>query len=260
MSVVSPAKPATEAAPAAQAASQAPAAAATPAAPPKPRQADSQPPQAKRTAAELAREIRRARARSLLIALLVWTGIPTLLGAVYYGAIARNQFESNATLVMRGNDAVANQRLVLLHEYLQSRDLLSELEKRLKFSEHYQHAGDPIAGLRAGAGSEQRYEAFRDHVDVRYDSHTHVLNLRVHAYSAERAQVFAREMLTLASSFLTGVEGADATMVQVAQPSRPTESTHPRRAHGILTVFFVSLAFFGIGSLLIAAVREHAQF
>jgi capsule polysaccharide export protein KpsE/RkpR len=265
MSVVSSAKPATEAAPPAQAPApaQAASAAATPAAPAapaKPRQADSQPPPAKRTAAELAREIRRARARSLLIALLVWTGIPTLLGAIYYGAVARDQFESNATLVMRGNDAVANQRLVLLHEYLQSRDLLAELEKRQKFSEHYQHAGDPLAGLRTGAGSEQRYEAFRDQVDVRYDSHTHVLNLRVHAYSAERAQAFAREMLALASTFLTGVEGADATVVQVAQPSRPTESTYPRRAHGILTVFFVSLALFGIGSLLIAAIREHAQF
>jgi capsular polysaccharide transport system permease protein len=45
----------------------------------------------------------------------------------------------------------------------------------------------------------------------------------------------------------------------VSAPSMPDESTHPRRALGVLTVFLMSFLVMGIASLLIASVREHAR-
>lgn len=48
-------------------------------------------------------------------------------------------------------------------------------------------------------------------------------------------------------------------LATIVTPSRPDESTHPKRILGVLTVFAVTLAAFGILSLLIAAVREHAK-
>lgn len=212
------------------------------------------------SAAEVARQVRRARARALVTAFALWVGLPTLLGAIYYGAVARDQFESASTLVVLGSDESAAQRLVLLREYMLSRDMLQQLEARVGFSEHYQKAGDFVTRLSADAGSERRFDSFLDHVDVQYDSHTHVSRLRVRAYSAQRAQAFAREMLALAKTFVAGVEGAGPTMVTVAEPSAPSDATHPQRVRGVFTVFFVSLALFGIGSLLIAAIREHAHF
>lgn len=49
-------------------------------------------------------------------------------------------------------------------------------------------------------------------------------------------------------------------LVTISAPSRPDAPTHPRRAWSIGTVFVVSLLLMGIGTLLLASVREHAKF
>lgn len=48
-------------------------------------------------------------------------------------------------------------------------------------------------------------------------------------------------------------------LATIASPSLPDEALYPQRVLGVLTVFLVSLAIFGIGSLLVAAVKEHAR-
>lgn len=48
-------------------------------------------------------------------------------------------------------------------------------------------------------------------------------------------------------------------LATIAPPSLADEPTHPRRVYGIVTVFFLSIAIFVVGSLLIAAFREHAR-
>jgi capsular polysaccharide transport system permease protein len=48
-------------------------------------------------------------------------------------------------------------------------------------------------------------------------------------------------------------------LATIVEPSAPDEPTHPQRILSILAVLAVSLMAFGIVSLLIAAVREHAN-
>ena len=48
-------------------------------------------------------------------------------------------------------------------------------------------------------------------------------------------------------------------LATIAAPSSPDSATHPKRVLGVVTVLFAALALFGIVSLLIAAVREHAR-
>jgi capsular polysaccharide transport system permease protein len=48
-------------------------------------------------------------------------------------------------------------------------------------------------------------------------------------------------------------------LVTISEPSMPDESTYPRKGLGVLTVGLVSFMVWGIGLLLVAAVREHAQ-
>lgn len=48
-------------------------------------------------------------------------------------------------------------------------------------------------------------------------------------------------------------------LATIAPPSLPDEATHPRRLYRIATVFALFLTLFAIGSLLVAAVREHAR-
>ncbi len=48
-------------------------------------------------------------------------------------------------------------------------------------------------------------------------------------------------------------------LVTIANPSQPDEPTHPVVWKGVLTTFLVSFSLLGIGSLLVASVREHAN-
>jgi capsular polysaccharide transport system permease protein len=45
----------------------------------------------------------------------------------------------------------------------------------------------------------------------------------------------------------------------IAAPSKPDESTYPHRVRSVLTAFVASFLLWGVFSLMIAAVREHAR-
>jgi len=212
------------------------------------------PPPPLHDAVEIARAARKRRARRILRTMALWVGAPTLLGVLYFGAIAANQYESFATFI------VPAQRQVMLIEYLRSRDLLAQLDKDLQFSAHYKDSEDPLTALAPDAGSEQRYASFQRSVDVRVGAGG-VVRLKVRAYSADRARRFGAELVTRGRAFLAAhsEDGKDHLLV-ISYPSLASESTYPRRAYGVLATFLVSLALYAIGSLLIAAAREHAQF
>jgi capsule polysaccharide export protein KpsE/RkpR len=206
------------------------------------------------SAVEIARAARRRRAQRLLRNLLIWVGGPTLAGIVYFGFLASDQYESFATL------SVPGAHNVVLREFMLSRDMLSALESQAKFSEHYKGAHDPLAGLSLSAGSEDRYRNFHDKVDVRVEQ-SGILRLRVRAFAGADAQHFARLVVAQLEAFWAQKPlDASAKIIVVSQPSQASQATYPRRFYGVLTVALVSLALYAIGSLLVAAAREHAQF
>jgi hypothetical protein len=213
------------------------------------------------SAAEVARLVRRERARRLFRALLIWVALPTVLGIVYYGFVAATQYESVATLVINGEQPRPEMAATLLREHVLSRDMLRTLEEQERFAEHYQKGGDFLSRLARDARSETRYAHFLKNVDARYEPQSHVFSVRVRAYSGQAAQRFVQGILREGEAFVLRSTGTDAEpFYVVAAPSLADEATYPRRVYSILTVFFAALALFAIGSLLVAAVREHAQF
>jgi capsule polysaccharide export protein KpsE/RkpR len=216
---------------------------------------------AKLSAAEIARQVRRERARRLARNLTLWVGLPTLLAVVYYGFIAKPQYESVTTLVVRGSESDAALFATAFREYGLSQDMLTELDGAVQLSKHYQNSGDFLSGLPRGAGSETRYAFFRKQVDARYDAHSRVLSLHARAFSGKQAQALGQAIVERATRFVSELDATAVAPFIVAQkPSLPSEAKLPRRMYGIITVLLASLALFAIGSLLIAAVREHAQF
>lgn len=205
-------------------------------------------------AVEVARAARKRRAQRIASAMALWVGLPTLLGLLYFFGLAADQYESFSTFM------VPAQRSVMLTEYLRSRDLVGKLDKKVRFSDHYKDPGDPFSALAPDAGSERRYESFLHRVDIRPGA-AGVIRLKVRAYSAKDAQLFASEIIAHGREFSAAhsEDGKDHLLV-ISSPSRASESTYPRRAYGVLATFLVSLALYAIGSLLIAAAREHAQF
>jgi capsule polysaccharide export protein KpsE/RkpR len=204
-------------------------------------------------AVEIARAARRKRVQQILHSMAIWVGVPTLLGLLYFGGVAANQYESFATFI------VPTHRQVMLIEFLRSRDLLAQLDKDVHFSDHYKDTEDAFTALAPDAGSEQRYESFQRRVEARVGAGG-VVRLRVRAYSAKSARQFGLELITRGRAFLAthSDDGKDHLLV-ISSPSLTSESTYPRRAYGVLATFLVSLTLYAIGSLLIAAAREHAQ-
>jgi capsule polysaccharide export protein KpsE/RkpR len=205
-------------------------------------------------AVEVARAARKRRAQRIASAMALWVGVPTLLGLLYFVGVAADQYESFSTFM------VPTPRSVMLVEYLRSRDLMGQLDKKVRFSAHYKDADDPFSVLAPDAGSEQRYASFQRRVEVRAGE-AGVIRLKVRAYSAQHAQRFAAEIIARGREFSAAhsEDGKDHLLV-ISSPSLASESTYPRRAYGVLATFLVSLALYAIGSLLIAAAREHAQF
>jgi capsular polysaccharide transport system permease protein len=212
-------------------------------------------------ALQVAKNAQQKRIAKLVKKLALWVVLPTLLAAVYYGFVAPDEFESSAVVVLRGGEGDSARRGVLLSEYLQSRDALATLETSQKLSQHYETAGGMFGGLTSSAGSERRFRGFLAHMHVHLDSRTGVIRLSVRAFSGEAARSFTQGLLDAGESFLAQTEAhAQPAFTVVSRPMAPTDSTYPHRGYAVLTAFLVSLAIFGIGSLLIAAVREHAHF
>jgi capsular polysaccharide transport system permease protein len=229
---------------------------------PKPAEPATQGPASVQAAAlQIAKNAQQKRIAKLVKKLALWVVLPTLLAAVYYGFVAPDEFESSAVVVLRGGEGDASRRGVLLSEFLQSRDAQVALETRQKFSQHYETEGGMFGGLGASAGSERRFRAFLAHTHVQLDSRTGVVRVKVRAFSGEAARGFTQGLLDAGEAFLAQAEvHAQPAFTVVSRPMAPTDSTYPHRGYAVLTAFLVSLAIFGIGSLLIAAVREHAHF
>jgi capsule polysaccharide export protein KpsE/RkpR len=206
------------------------------------------------SAVEIARAARARRARRLIRNLVLWVGVPSLLGVLYFGLIAVDQYESFSVL------AVPPAQSIMLREYVLSRDMLKKLESGAQFSQKYGGLNDPFEGLPAHAGSEQRYRFFLRKVDVGIED-AGIFRLKVRATTSADAARFAQLMVSELGTFIAAHHADPAAhMVVVSAPSVPTEPTYPQRLYGMVTVLLVSAALYAIGSLLVAAAREHAQF
>ncbi|MFT3928183.1 MAG: hypothetical protein QM778_36985 [Myxococcales bacterium] len=224
-------------------------------------QVESAAPAAPLSAAEVARQMRHKKARRLARNLALWVGLPTLLAMLYFGVVARSQYESSATIVLGGANPM--HQAVILREYTLSRGMLRRLEKEQGFSDHFKENGDVLSRLGKRAGTEKRFAYFKDHVRIDYDQTSQVMNINARGFTPEAAKKFANALLSISTEFLAQNSPPgqnDPGVVIVSRPEAPSDSTYPRRIYGVVSTFFASLALFGIGSLLIASIREHAHF
>jgi capsular polysaccharide transport system permease protein len=75
----------------------------------------------------------------------------------------------------------------------------------------------------------------------------------------ELSQKFYQSAMTNLELARADAERQHRYLTVIAAPSRPDSSTYPHRVRGILTAFVLSFLLLGIGSLIGAAVREHAR-
>ena len=164
------------------------------------------------TGAIRARAMRQTRARRLLLKLAVCVGLPTLVAALYYGAWASNQYQSVSIFTVETSDGQvatgfetllgalptsgATRDILVVRDYILSRDMLAHLSAEHGWLEHFRDPRlDGWSRLSARARSEDIYDDYLDRVRVVHDTQSNTLSLQVRAYSAEKAQQLAGAIL-----------------------------------------------------------------
>jgi capsular polysaccharide transport system permease protein len=133
--------------------------------------------------------------------------LPTLLAAVYYGAIASDVYISESRFLVKNPQRAAQTGLGALlqgtgfsrsqddtysvHDYLVSRDALRELDEKLGLRKVYSAPGIDVVNRFPGLEGDQSFESlfryFQKHVTIEYDSVSSISVLRVRAYAADEA-------------------------------------------------------------------------
>lgn len=149
------------------------------------------------------------------LAFLIVVGLPTFVTAIYFLLIASPRYVSEARFLVRApaqeqpsSLGVALQGVGIssnatdafaVHEYIQSRDALTELERQFDISAVLARPGvDPISRyprLGARATREGEFKALQKFVTVGYESSTGISTLRVQAYNPRDAQALNQAML-----------------------------------------------------------------
>jgi capsular polysaccharide transport system permease protein len=140
---------------------------------------------------------------------------PTVVVAIYYFVIATPRYVSEARFIVRAQSQQAPSALGIalqgvglsttqsdafaVHEYVRSRDALSDLQRRYDVRKMLNAAGaDPLSRLQRpwdGPSAEALYEGFQRFVVVGYDSTNGMSILRVEAFRPQDAAAIANGLL-----------------------------------------------------------------
>jgi len=145
----------------------------------------------------------------LLISVLAAIAFPTFVAALFYLFIASDRFVSEARFAVRNNETQAVDALgmitgmpssqvvsdsYIVADYVASRDMVEELERRLPFREMYSKA-DFFSRVSSTATLEELVDYWQRHVDVYFDSTKNTVVVQVQAFVAQDADRIAREIV-----------------------------------------------------------------
>lgn len=151
--------------------------------------------------------------------------LPTLVAALYYGAIASDVYISESRFLVKNPQRAAQSGLGALlqgtafsrsqddtysvHDYLVSRDALRELDEKLDLRKTYSSPAidfvNRFPGLEWDSSFESLFRYFKRHVSIEYDSVSSISVLRVRAYSAEDASKINDLLLSMSERLVNNL-------------------------------------------------------
>jgi capsular polysaccharide transport system permease protein len=146
--------------------------------------------------------------QSYLALFMLTVLLPTAIAGLYFGAVASERFVSESHFVIRNPQRASPTGLGALlqgtafgrsqddtysvHDYIESRDALRELDAKLKVREAFESPEIDFVNRFPGLDGDASFEAFhryyQNHVQIVYDSVSSISVLRVRAYTAEQSQ------------------------------------------------------------------------
>lgn len=181
------------------------------------------PPERLGRAAEMYIAAKRLRGSLTRTAFILLVAVPTLLATIFYGLLASPRFVSDSTFVVR---SVSSQRIsgldmffrtfgiartvddgYVVQRYLQSRDVVSDLQKRgvdLK-AIFTRPEGDRLSSyprIWREESQESLYDFFLDRVIISEDSVKGLIELKVTTFRPDDSEVLAKNLLELAEGMV----------------------------------------------------------
>lgn len=177
---------------------------------------------------------KRRRFQQFIYFFLVFI-VPSVIGGWYYATQATDRYATGASFVVRGLEGGGSVDLIgsvtgftstgsttsdsyIIRRYLESPDLVRELDQTLKLREHYSNPSiDPISRY----GIDQPFEEFvlywSRRINTTYDATTGIVTFEVQAFDAEMTLALASEVLGAANRLVNALsESARRDSVQFA--------------------------------------------
>lgn len=166
--------------------------------------------------------LRRSRKSMLLaVRLAVFVGLPTLLCAIYYYAIATPMFSTKTEFViqqaepaaaagmgslLRGTQFATSQDSIAVQGYLQSPDAMQRLDADNGFRQHFSAPDiDPLQRLDPEGTNSAAYKAYRRHVMISYDPTEGLIKMEVTAATPQAAVEFSNALIGYAEDRVEGL-------------------------------------------------------
>jgi capsular polysaccharide transport system permease protein len=210
-----------------------------------------------------------ALARKLDGVFLATVAVPTLLAALYYGAMASDVYISESRFVVRNPQRASQTGLGALlmgssftrsqddtysvHDFVRSRDALRELDDKLKLRAAYTRASvswlDRFPGLDWDDSFEAFHRYYQKQVGIDYDSASSITVLRVRAFTAEEARDINDMLLRMGERLVNNLNiRSRQDLIEVAQAEVEVAEAKAKAAALALSAFRSDRAVFDPGA------------
>jgi capsular polysaccharide transport system permease protein len=165
--------------------------------------------------------------------------LPSVLAVLYYGFIASDVYISESRFVVRSPQRQQSNSVLgsilsgsgfarsqddafSVHDFILSRDALSELDNKLQISKAYGNSEidfvSRFPGILGGNSFEELHQYYAKHITVNHDSTSNITVLTVHAFAAEQAFAVNELLLTMSERLVNQInERGRQDLVKYAQ-------------------------------------------
>jgi capsular polysaccharide transport system permease protein len=203
--------------------------------------------------------VRKRRIKQSTVLFWLAVGLPTILGAIYFGLIASDVYISESRFVVRSPQRQAQSGFVgailqgtgfsrsqddtySVHDFILSRDALAELNKELKLKEAYSSRDADFINRFPGLEWDDSFEAFfryyRTRVSIDYDTVSSISVLRVRAFTAEDAKKTNDLLLKMGERLVNNLnDRSRQDLIKFAEQEIQIAEEKAKNAAGALSVF-----------------------
>ncbi len=196
---------------------------------------------------------------------LLLVALPTVLALVYYVVFASDLYISESRFVVRSPQRSLTSGLGALlqgtvlsrsqddtysvHDFIQSRDALHQLQQKLRVREAYSDHAISVFNRFPGLSPDDSFEAFfhyyQNHVQIDYDTVSSISVLTVSAYTAADARNVNEQLLEMGERLVNNVNlRARKDLIDVAMQEVQQAESKSKEANAALSAFRSGHAMF----------------